>query len=369
MEEGDFEFVDEIYGGSIPKEFIGAVEKGFKSMMSKGRLIGFPVTGFRVVINDGASHAVDSSDNAFQAAARGAFRSVYSSARPQILEPIMKVSVEGPLEFQGAFVRTIMQRRGIIIGTTEEEGFVRVDTEVPLAEMFGYSTDLRSSSQGKAEYTMEFSRYAPVPSEVHLELVKKYGTGLIAGIALDEAMRGRKALHVSLDKSVDHLREFYDEIFMDLAHSAHLEDLPTERLEMERNRIIHTYAGKSFTIHKLRHSINFLKEYAHFDPACLILQGFDFERATLADIEAFRQLAGEFNVEMWMSAVTHRGVPSNEHGIPEPVAKLASAIAVIVQMADHRDGVQLSLLKDHDNPNVAKLTLALDPSTMLLVKK
>jgi elongation factor G len=180
MEEGDFEFVDEIYGGSIPKEFIGAVEKGFKSMMAKGRLIGFPVTGFRVVINDGASHAVDSSDNAFQAAARGAFRAVYGSAKPQILEPIMKVSVEGPLEFQGAFVRTIMQRRGIIIGTTETEGFVRVDTEVPLAEMFGYSTDLRSSSQGKAEYTMEFSRYAPVPAEVHAELVKKYGTGLIA---------------------------------------------------------------------------------------------------------------------------------------------------------------------------------------------
>jgi elongation factor G len=180
MESGDFEFVDDVFGGSIPKEFIGAVQKGFKSMMSKGRLIGFPVTGFRVVINDGASHAVDSSDNAFQAAARGAFRSVYSSAKPQILEPIMKVSVEGPLEFQGAFVRTVMQRRGIIIGTNEEEGFVRVDTEVPLAEMFGYSTDLRSSSQGKAEYTMEFSRYTPVPAEVHKELVEKYGTGLIA---------------------------------------------------------------------------------------------------------------------------------------------------------------------------------------------
>jgi elongation factor G len=180
LEDGDFEFVDEIYGGSIPKEFIGSVEKGFRSMLAKGRLIGFPVTGFRVVINDGAAHSVDSSDNAFQAAGRGAFRSVYSSAKPQILEPIMKVSVEGPLEFQGAFVRTVMQRRGIIIGTTEEEGFVRVDTEVPLSEMFGYSTDLRSSSQGKAEYTMEFSRYAPVPAEVHAELVKKYGTGLIA---------------------------------------------------------------------------------------------------------------------------------------------------------------------------------------------
>ena len=179
MAEGDFEFVDETYGGSIPKEFIGSIEKGFKSMIGKGRLIGFPVTGFRVVINDGAAHSVDSSDNAFQAAGRGAFRAVYSSAKPQILEPIMKVSVEGPLEFQGAFVRTVMQRRGVIIGTTEEEGFVRVDTEVPLAEMFGYSTDLRSSTQGKGEYTMEFSKYSPVPSEVHKELVEKYGTGLV----------------------------------------------------------------------------------------------------------------------------------------------------------------------------------------------
>jgi hypothetical protein len=203
-------------------------------------------------------------------------------------------------------------------------------------------------------------------------VVARHGIGktaFLVGIALDDAMRGRKALHVSLDKTVDHLREFYDEIFMDLAHSAQLEDLPAARLEMERNRIIHTYAGKSFTIPKLRHSINFLKEYAHFDPACLILEGFDFDRATPEDMEGFRQLAGEFNVEMWMAAVTHRGVPLNEHGIPEPVARLASAISVIVQMADEKDGVHLSLLKDHDNPDVAKLKLALDPSTMLLVKE
>src|SRR5262249_49921867 len=152
-------------------------------------------------------------------------------------------------------------------------------------------------------------------------------TAFLVAIALDEAMRGRKTLHVSLDKTVDHIREFYDEIFMDLAHSAHLEDLPSERLEMERNRIIHTYAGKSFTIPKLRHSVNFLKEYAHFDPTCLILEGFDFERATLEDMDAFHQLALDFNVEMWMSAVTHRGVSSNEHGVPEPLPKLASAIA------------------------------------------
>jgi elongation factor G len=175
--DGDFEFVNDVFGGSIPSEFIASVEKGFRSMLKKGRLIGFPVTNLRIVLNDGAAHAVDSSDNAFQAAARGAFREVYSTARPAILEPIMKVVVEGPTEFQGAFVRTIMQRRGIIVGTTELEGFVRVEADVPLAEMFGYSTDLRSSSQGKAEYTMEFSRYAPVPAEVGQELIKKYGTG------------------------------------------------------------------------------------------------------------------------------------------------------------------------------------------------
>jgi elongation factor G len=173
--EGEFEFVNDIFGGSIPLEFIPSVEKGFRSMLKKGRLIGFPLTNFRVVINDGAAHAVDSSDNAFQAAARGAFREVYDRAKPAILEPIMKVAVEGSTEFQGAFVRTIMQRRGIIVGTTEQEGFVRVDADVPLAEMFGYSTDLRSSSQGKAEYTMEFARYAPVPGEVSQELIKKYG--------------------------------------------------------------------------------------------------------------------------------------------------------------------------------------------------
>jgi len=143
--------------------------------MKKGKLIGFPVTGLRVLINDGASHSVDSSDMAFQAAARAAFSEVYFKASPQILEPIMRVSVEGPGEFQGVFVKTLMQRRGIIAGTTESEGFVRVDADVPLAEMFGYSTDIRSASQGKAEYTMEFSKYAPVPRESSEELIKKYG--------------------------------------------------------------------------------------------------------------------------------------------------------------------------------------------------
>jgi elongation factor G len=176
LEDGrDFEFVSEIKGGSIPTEYVPAVEKGFRSMMDKGRVIGFPVVGMRFVVNDGQSHSVDSSDMAFQAAARGAFRDVYGKARPIILEPVMKLAVEGPQEFQGAYIKTIMQRRGQVIGTTEEEGdFCRVEAEVPLADMFGYATDLRSASQGKAEFTMEFSRYLPVPGEVADELKKKF---------------------------------------------------------------------------------------------------------------------------------------------------------------------------------------------------
>jgi elongation factor G len=181
LESGEFEFVNAVKGGAIPTEFVPAVEKGFRSMLKKGALIGFPVTGLRVVINDGASHSVDSSDMAFQAAARGAFREVYRRAHPQVLEPIMRVAVEGPNEFQGGFVKTLMQRRSIIVGTTESEGFVRVEADVPLFEMFGYSTDLRSASQGKAEYTMEFFKYAPVPGELAEELVTKYAEKIARG--------------------------------------------------------------------------------------------------------------------------------------------------------------------------------------------
>jgi elongation factor G len=171
--EGDFEFVDEIKGGSIPREFISSVEKGFRSMIPKSPRLGVPCVGIRVVINDGQSHAVDSSDNAFQEAARGAFRDFFPRAKPKILEPIMKVSLEGPAEFSGNMLGLIMQRRGIVMGSTEEDGNARVDAEVPLSEMFGFSTPLRSSTQGKAEFTMEFSKYSEVPSNVGEELLAK----------------------------------------------------------------------------------------------------------------------------------------------------------------------------------------------------
>ncbi|HHO51998.1 MAG TPA: elongation factor G [Deltaproteobacteria bacterium] len=174
LEEGHYEFVDQIVGGAIPREFIPSCDKGFQQMMDKGQLIGAPVTGVKMTINDGKSHAVDSSDMAFQQAARGAFREVYRRAGPVILEPIMKVSVEGPAEFHGPIVSTIMGRRGVIIGSTDEDAFTQVDAEVPLAEMFGYSTALRSATQGKAEYTMEFEKYGRVPESVSQELIEAH---------------------------------------------------------------------------------------------------------------------------------------------------------------------------------------------------
>jgi len=172
----DFQFLNKIKGGSIPTEYIPAVEKGFRSSLDKGRLIGFPVIGVKIEINDGNAHSVDSSEMAFQAAARGAFREFYARAKPQILEPIMKLSVEGPSEFQGAILKTIMQRRGQVIGSSEEDGFSTVDAEVPLSEMFGYATDLRSMTQGKAEFSMEFDKYMPVPAETQSELKKQFSS-------------------------------------------------------------------------------------------------------------------------------------------------------------------------------------------------
>jgi elongation factor G len=173
-EKENYEFVDDVVGGVIPREFIPSCDKGFRAMLDKGQMIGAPVTNIRCGINDGAAHAVDSSDIAFQLAARGAFREAYPKAGPVILEPIMKVQCEGPAEFHGSIVGTLMGRRGVIVGSTEEEGFTQVDAEVPLSEMFGYSTALRSATQGKAEFTMEFCKYSQVPDSVSRELVKKY---------------------------------------------------------------------------------------------------------------------------------------------------------------------------------------------------
>jgi elongation factor G len=174
LEEGEYEFVDSIVGGAIPREYIPSCDKGFQKSLEKGKLTGSPVTGVRAVINDGSYHPVDSSDIAFQLAAIGGFKDAYAKAAPVIMEPIMKVAVEGPSEFQGGVMGSINQRRGVIVGTFEEGNYTVVEAEVPLAEMFGYSTVLRSLTQGKAEFTMEFATYKQVPKSVAEELIKAY---------------------------------------------------------------------------------------------------------------------------------------------------------------------------------------------------
>ena len=142
--------------------------------MKKGTQVGFPVIGVRCVVNDGQWHPVDSSDMAFQTAAIGAFKEAFEKAKPVILEPIMKVEVNGPSEFQGNIFGSINQRRGMIVSSTEDNNQCQVIAEVPLSEMFGYSTVLRSLTQGKAEFTMEVEKYGRVPQSVSDELKKEY---------------------------------------------------------------------------------------------------------------------------------------------------------------------------------------------------
>ena len=169
-------FENKIVGGRIPTQFIASCEKGFRQCMQKGPKMEFPVTGIKVVINDGASHAVDSSEMAFMAAARGAFREGYFKAGPVIHEPIMKVVVETPSEFQGSVMGLLNQRRGIIVGSQDEGPMCVVEARIPLAEMFGFSTVLRSATQGKAQFTMELGSYKQVPNSIAEELLKKAET-------------------------------------------------------------------------------------------------------------------------------------------------------------------------------------------------
>jgi elongation factor G len=173
VSDDNFVFENRVVGGAIPTQYISACEKGFRECMSKGPKMELPVTGIKIVINDGASHAVDSSEMAFQTAARGAFLQGYAKAGPVIHEPIMKVVVETPSQFQGAVMGSLNQRRGMIVGSQDEGVMCVIDTQVPLAEMFGYSTVLRSLTQGQAQFTMEFAAYKQVPQSIAEELLKK----------------------------------------------------------------------------------------------------------------------------------------------------------------------------------------------------
>ncbi len=169
-----YEFVDEVTGGSIPREYIPACDKGFQEAVKEGRLIGFQIVNVRVVLEEGSYHDVDSSEMAFKTAALMGFREAYERAGPAVLEPIMKLETQAPEEFQGSVMGQINQRRGMIINSGTNEGYAVIEAEVPLTEMFGYSTDLRSATQGKGEFTMEFLKYSIVPRNVQDDMVKKH---------------------------------------------------------------------------------------------------------------------------------------------------------------------------------------------------
>ncbi|GAB4850575.1 Elongation factor G-2, mitochondrial [Ancistrocladus abbreviatus] len=169
-----FEFENNIVGQAIPSNFIPAIEKGFKEAANSGSLIGHPVEYVHIVLTDGASHAVDSSELAFKLAAIYAFRQCYTAARPVILEPVMLVEVKVPAEFQGSVTGDINKRKGVIVGNDQDGDDSIITAHVPLNRMFGYSTDLRSMTQGKGEFTMEYKEHSPVSHDVQMELVNTY---------------------------------------------------------------------------------------------------------------------------------------------------------------------------------------------------
>lgn len=164
-------FENKLKGMNIPREFVPAIEHGFHDGMEKGPLADFPVLGIHVVLEDGSSHDVDSSERAFRTCSRQCFRSAYMQCAPQILEPIMTVECETPVEFQGTVSGDLSSRRGILTGTDMSEGFAIIRAEVPLSEMFGYANEIRSKTQGKCGFSMEFCDYRPVPGGLQKELI------------------------------------------------------------------------------------------------------------------------------------------------------------------------------------------------------
>ncbi|BAW80026.1 translation elongation factor G [Candidatus Nitrosoglobus terrae] len=168
-----YEFVNQIVGGTVPKEFIPAVGKGVKEQVENGVIAGYPVVDIKVSLYDGSYHDVDSSEMAFKIAGSIAFKEAVQKADPVLLEPIMKVEVVTPEEYMGDVMGDLNRRRGIVQGMDESNSGKIVRAEVPLAEMFGYATDLRSATQGRATYTMEFGKYSEAPSNISGAIIKK----------------------------------------------------------------------------------------------------------------------------------------------------------------------------------------------------
>jgi elongation factor G len=168
-----FIFEEKIVGGVIPQQYIPAIEKGFRASLEKGPLAGFPVVNLKVLVNDGSFHAVDSSDLAFRVAAQTTLREKFPQMQPTLLEPVMKIEIECPSNFQGNVVGDLNQRRGLITVTETIGTSTRVEGEIPLAETFGYATTLRSMTQGQGTFSMEFLKYKRVPTAIQETIIRE----------------------------------------------------------------------------------------------------------------------------------------------------------------------------------------------------
>jgi elongation factor G len=174
LEQGSgYIFVNEITGRAVPKEFIPAIDKGIQEQMENGIVAGFPVVDVKVSLFDGSYHDVDSNEMAFKIAGSIGFRDGAKTANPVLLEPIMKVEVVTPQDYLGDVVGDVNRRRGVVLGMDDSPAGTAIDCEVPLAEMFGYATDLRSMTQGRATYSMQFEKYSETPASIAEAIISK----------------------------------------------------------------------------------------------------------------------------------------------------------------------------------------------------
>jgi len=192
-------------------------------------------------------------------------------------------------------------------------------------------------------------------------------TAFLVDIALDDLLRGRKVLHVTLSRTIEHVYEYYVEIFRDLARASALENGAEVRREVESHRHIKSYVNEKFTVESLRAYLQMLRESMGFVPVALVIDGYDFDKATLDSLRELRAIAKNLKCEIWMAAHSDTTDATETSGIPAPLVHLSSELSVIVLMANGGKAVNLRVLKDHDNPDVSRLALTIDPTTMLLV--
>ena len=193
-------------------------------------------------------------------------------------------------------------------------------------------------------------------------------TAFLVGLALDDLMRDRKVLHIDTEDPAERVREFYEEVFHELAASSGLADKMTTHLQIERNRMIHTYVGSTFALDRVRGALGYMREHMGFVPSAIILDGHpNWEDATEEDLIELKKLAGDVGCELWISAYTHReGQEKDERGVPTEVAKFDAYLSVMLELRTEGNHVRLQLLKDHDNPNISDLHIELEPNTLLL---